>query len=246
MSDRKLIEQAAVACGYDTSHPWNALRLTLDPPVLALCIPEVSTGWNPLDRNEYAFKLAVTLRFEVYYRDEDVPTVFVNTSRGNGTTAIFAEPLGNDPYAATRRAIVRAAAYVGTVLNDEMDSPGTGSHVALSHSQPEADFLCRASPEGVSDRVRMPICADTAAELKLLRALVEPAQNLVALIDALMCLRAFDIPVTVTGEAGDPDLVDAIIDAGAELSSLLEHLPGALLSEKHMAGYPMTGSPRPS
>jgi hypothetical protein len=59
--DRELLELAAKACGFDTSHRWNAERLTLDPPVVALCIDGVSTGWNPLDDDGDALRLAISL-----------------------------------------------------------------------------------------------------------------------------------------------------------------------------------------
>lgn len=36
-TDRELLELAAKAAGYTTSHPWNAERLTMNPPVDALC-----------------------------------------------------------------------------------------------------------------------------------------------------------------------------------------------------------------
>ena len=61
MTDRELLERAAHACGYDTSHRWNAERLTLDPPVDALCIDGVSTGWNPLEDDGQALRLAIAL-----------------------------------------------------------------------------------------------------------------------------------------------------------------------------------------
>ena len=63
MTDRELLELAARACGYDTSHNWNAERLELDPPVDALCIAEVSTGWNPLEDDGQALRLAISLGF---------------------------------------------------------------------------------------------------------------------------------------------------------------------------------------
>lgn len=61
MTDRDLLELAARACGYDTTHHWNAERLALDPPVDALCIAEVSTGWNPLEDDGQALRLAIAL-----------------------------------------------------------------------------------------------------------------------------------------------------------------------------------------
>lgn len=132
MTDRELLELAAKACGYDISHRWNAKRLKLDPPVDALCIPDVSTGWNPLEDDGQAQRLAVKLGiaitpYPIYsqpkhsviakqYRNSDM------MREANPTEAI--ELHGNDPAAATRRAIVRCAAAM--VPNAEL----TGASVA--------------------------------------------------------------------------------------------------------------------
>lgn len=56
--DRALLEKLAAACGFDTTHSYNALRMTLAEPCVALCIREKhpdghlrvkNTAWNPLD-----------------------------------------------------------------------------------------------------------------------------------------------------------------------------------------------------
>ena len=110
MTDRELLKLAARAAGYKTDHPWNALRLTLEPPVVALCIPEVSTGWDPLDNDGHALHLAVKLRMSV--------TVFDNAV-GIGIKGDFGYreyDITPDPHAATRRAITHAAAEIGKVM----------------------------------------------------------------------------------------------------------------------------------
>lgn len=104
MNDRELLELAAKACGYDTSHPWNTKRLDLDPPVIGLCIDGVSTNWNPLEDDGDALRLAVHLFQDIHfwYYDNSI-------SVGNNLRV----PCRSDPVKAARRAIVRAAAEIG-------------------------------------------------------------------------------------------------------------------------------------
>lgn len=102
MTDRELLERAARACGLnlewnDDGSPgyygeWRGL-------------PQWE-HWNPLGSNGDALRLAVQLRvtltmFTKFVRAEvpDMPDVL--------------EDCQTDPYAATRRAIVRAAAEMG-------------------------------------------------------------------------------------------------------------------------------------
>src|SRR5690625_1134478 len=66
-SDRELLELAAKAAGYDTSHQWNADRMEMDPPVASLCIPGVSTAWNPLEEDGDALRLAVRLGITISF-----------------------------------------------------------------------------------------------------------------------------------------------------------------------------------
>lgn len=115
MSDRELLELAAKAAGYPTNHPWNAERLLLEPPVIGLCIMGIRTNWNPLTDDGDALRLAVKLRMNFYtgYKkvsaeilsDSDEPSIFITMCQSDG-----------DVLAATRRAIVRAAAEIGKSL----------------------------------------------------------------------------------------------------------------------------------
>lgn len=68
--------------------------------------------WNPLTDDGDALRLAVKLKIEIEYQAPDY--------RPNWTTIAkcrqeryFSSETGTDPYAATRRAIVRAAAEIG-------------------------------------------------------------------------------------------------------------------------------------
>lgn len=94
MSDRDLLEKAAKAAG-----------IKHNPSLSAACRGE-RIWWNPLIDNGDALRLAVKLRLSV--------TVFADAI-GIGTPGrgYFEEKWKDDPYAATRRAIVRAAAQIG-------------------------------------------------------------------------------------------------------------------------------------
>lgn len=113
MTDRELLELAAKAAGYDTSHSWNAERMVMPNPEVGLCIPDVSTCWNPLADDGDALRLAVRLGLE---------EIFIVTISGVHQSAVACdasdadgaeESFKGDPYAATRLAIVRAAAEIG-------------------------------------------------------------------------------------------------------------------------------------
>jgi len=60
---------AAKAVGYDTSHHWNVSRMDLDPPIIDLCIPGVSTAWNPLIHEGERYRLARDLRMSIDFDD---------------------------------------------------------------------------------------------------------------------------------------------------------------------------------
>lgn len=120
-TDRELLELAAKAAGYTTNHPWNAERLTFNQPVDALYVMNengvVHTAWNPLDDSGAALNLAVKLGIEIIpdREVEEVSTAFcVHHPRLIGYNTV--EPFGIDEMAATRRAIVRAAAEIGMAM----------------------------------------------------------------------------------------------------------------------------------
>lgn len=92
MTDREMLEAAAKAAGYDVE--WQA---------------GLETGWmvggswwNPLTDDGDALRLAVKLRLDVFFGTNYV------IARGSVQT-----PTVDGPAAATRRAIVRAAAEIG-------------------------------------------------------------------------------------------------------------------------------------
>ena len=102
MTDRELLEMAAKAAGYEIdgySDRYGALVSEADG---------VSMWWSPLTNDEEALRLAVKLGIHITNNQSDAQATAL------GVTAI--ELLTNDPYAATRRAIVRAAAEIGAQI----------------------------------------------------------------------------------------------------------------------------------
>ena len=102
MTDRELLELAAKAAGIDTKRCLQYEDGAFDWPVKA-------GRWNPLTDDGDALRLTVKLGLGVSvplgYKRTDV--VAFSDSRINAI-----ESHGSDPLAATRRAIVRAAAEI--------------------------------------------------------------------------------------------------------------------------------------
>lgn len=108
MSDRELLEMAATAAGYDFH--WRGLNGVL---------PSIGTGadqkwWNPLTDDGDALRLAVALGIEII-PDRQIATVITAfcVHRPNLIGLNTIEEFSGDEMAATRRAIVRAAAEIG-------------------------------------------------------------------------------------------------------------------------------------
>ena len=105
MNDRELLELAAKAAGLtivgsipSILHDDDWLETTDNGPDMF---------WNPLQNDGDALRLAVRLRLSPMMR-----TLGCDTTDLNGTAGAY-EKWGDDYYAATRRAIVRAAAEIG-------------------------------------------------------------------------------------------------------------------------------------
>jgi hypothetical protein len=107
MTDRKMLELAAKAVGF-TDAVWAAEQASI-------CTVQAKKGfrpfWNPLTDDGDAFRLAVKLRLEPRFLDLDHPAGPPRVTFHNVSGLV--EPAGNDLLAATRRAIVRAAAEIG-------------------------------------------------------------------------------------------------------------------------------------
>ena len=108
MTDRELLERAAKAAGIDFAFNDDGT-----PSRFTDGSYELAWGygrWHPLADNEAAFCLAVKLHINVVFRTDDVKA---NKAYNDSK---YREFYGNDPYAATRRAIVRAAAEIGRTM----------------------------------------------------------------------------------------------------------------------------------
>lgn len=94
MNSRTLLERAAKAAGL-----WDFKNNCIDVP------------WSPLTDDGDALRLAVKLGLTVYAPEKTVTGVWVCVVHGYGPDAVEAwEKVESGPYAATRLAIVRAAA----------------------------------------------------------------------------------------------------------------------------------------
>jgi hypothetical protein len=121
MTDSELIEAAARAIGkpgfYDAY--WEGFK----SPIAAGEMPDEGvdasgayTFWNPLIDDGDALRLAVKLKLNIGFGSErlrgshwDHVEAFAEPD-GDGHSFCPSEEMGNDPYAAVRRCIVRAAA----------------------------------------------------------------------------------------------------------------------------------------
>ena len=113
MTDRELLELAAKAAGIEV------LRSRLNDFLCGDMLvskssrnPTQQSGpWNPLADDGDALRLAVKLGIDVNHGDS-----VVVAERVGPAEAGVAESKVADPYAATRRAIVRAAAEIGRLM----------------------------------------------------------------------------------------------------------------------------------
>lgn len=104
MTDQELIAAAARAAGYEVACPFDHHG--------AVMLVGVQEPWNPLADDGDALRLAVALGFCVITRADftaEPPLVIVRSPNVD-----VEQPHGADPAAATRRAIVRAAADTAT------------------------------------------------------------------------------------------------------------------------------------
>ena len=98
MTDRELLELAAKAAGYQIDGPASKYMVqgyTFDS-LLRLNEQGGHSVWNPLTDDGDALRLAVKLGIDISKSQVD-----------------YWDKNSTDPYAATRRAIVRAAAEIG-------------------------------------------------------------------------------------------------------------------------------------
>jgi hypothetical protein len=102
MTDEELLELAAKAAGYKWREDIAEERDKLGVISLWIIDP-MKTAWNPLESDGDALRLAVMLNLSVGQC----------RAAGYRSSPFCEEDCTPDPYAATRRAIVRAAAEIG-------------------------------------------------------------------------------------------------------------------------------------
>ena len=111
ITDRELLGLAAKAAGIEV---WFSRMSDGKGGVIEPChrtLDAETVVWNPLDDDGDALRLSVTLGFDVEVGSMARGFVAVRTNTDNWKE--FRERHDTDPYAATRRAIVRAAAEIG-------------------------------------------------------------------------------------------------------------------------------------
>jgi hypothetical protein len=114
MTDRELLEKAARAAGYG-----EVIYLSDDERYAVVCTPSGKKEnewrfWDPIDDNADAFRLMVDLQLEVAVH-ETISGVI------NGNLIGGSVHHDGDPHAATRRAIVlAAAAMVDTGVGEDV------------------------------------------------------------------------------------------------------------------------------
>ena len=112
MTDRELLEKAAKAAGLDQSLTWS-------PAGKAWMTLQDGSGklWNPLADDGDALRLAVKLQIWIRYRDDNTVNACWYDERGifagNVNEGIGSLRNGDEPNAAVRRCITRAAAAIG-------------------------------------------------------------------------------------------------------------------------------------
>lgn len=107
MNDHELLELAAKAAGIELIS-WTNMYDACDEIGGRFITRPRGEPWNPLEDDGDALRLAVKLSLHIQPCGADCWVTDLKI------TAI--EPMGSDPYAATRRAIVRAAAAIGEAM----------------------------------------------------------------------------------------------------------------------------------
>lgn len=105
MTDRELLELAAKAAGHVVR--WHE-DSHYGPTMEIMEGEEGGPPWNPLTDDGDALRLAVKLEIDLVFAGGEC-----NAIEGVTTSAIKAESMIDNHCAATRRAIVRAAAEIG-------------------------------------------------------------------------------------------------------------------------------------
>ncbi len=115
MTDKQLLKDAAKAAGIKLV--FDSYGLPRDctgmEPAMNIFSAKV---WNPIDDDGDALRLLVKLRISVWVDSSDACCSWVPEGQhpfSEGMEQLAEEITNGDPYAATRRAIVKAAAEIG-------------------------------------------------------------------------------------------------------------------------------------
>jgi hypothetical protein len=130
VTDRELLELAAKSAGLLRKIAWVTQHDVGHTDQYLVDLPEhahhfkwkhyPNNMWNPLTDDGDALRLAVKLSIDVYFGEDDGPATYAGWygSEANTQRQRYAVERHNaDPYAATRRAIVRAAAEIGKAMS---------------------------------------------------------------------------------------------------------------------------------
>lgn len=112
MTDRELLDLAAKAAGWMPNNNW---KWSERAEAFRYCLGGDWVEWNPLTKDGDALRLAVKLQLNICAHSlPHAINVVVYDGRGiNASESLADVRLPTiDPYAATRRAIVRAAAEI--------------------------------------------------------------------------------------------------------------------------------------
>jgi hypothetical protein len=115
MSDRELLELAAKAAGLD-------INKTNVGGVERLYINGELDEWNPITDDGDALRLAVDLGIDVLVTNTGIESGVTTTFPSLENSSRIEVEHGQSPYAATRRAIVRAAAEIGMGMTQKVPS----------------------------------------------------------------------------------------------------------------------------
>ena len=116
MTDRELLELAAKAAGLDDARYCTFAGMEERCGFGGAIYSDkhaagMGSGyWNPLEDDGDALRLAVKMGFKIVYWRNDQSVAMYKSQESS--SPLCYERCGGDPYAATRRAIVRAAAEI--------------------------------------------------------------------------------------------------------------------------------------
>jgi hypothetical protein len=122
-TDRELLELAAKAAGLELNWAYEPIADVVSNAGWFASIVDTNRIWNPLTDDGDALRLAVKLGLLIVCNEpiltgsfEEAPGTEVYGGGVGEEKAITREIHGADPYAATRRAITRAAAEIGRAM----------------------------------------------------------------------------------------------------------------------------------